>query len=116
MPSTQLRIRFLHPNVRGGHPAGGGDHSLGRKLYACFLEAAIVQPEIRVVQPVYIAGEAKTLPWTTLDATADQIIAESIARRDEVEAALLDLEQLTEDRGSLITGPRIFQLWSRRAM
>ena len=93
----------------------GGDHSIGRKLYAYFLEAGIGRPEIKVVQPVSIEGEAKSLPWTTLDATADLIVAESIASRDEVEAALLDLETTTKDPGSLITGPRIFQLWCRRA-
>jgi len=93
----------------------GGDHSIGRKLYAYFLEAGIGRPEIKVVQPVSIEGEAKSLPWTTLDATADLIVAESIASRDEVEAALLDLESTTKDPGSLITGPRIFQLWCRRA-
>jgi hypothetical protein len=60
-------------------------------------------------------GEAKSLPWTTLDATADLIVAKSIASREEVEAVLLDLESTTKDPGSLITGPRIFQLWCRRA-
>jgi hypothetical protein len=58
--------------------------------------------------------EAKSLAMTTLDATADLIVAESIASRDEVETALLDLERLTEDPASLIVGPRIFQVWYRR--
>lgn len=93
----------------------GGDHSIGRKLYAYFLEAAIGKPEIKVIQPVYIEGEAKSLPWTTLDATADLIVAESVASRDEVETALHDLERSTNDPRFLITGPRIFQLWCRRA-
>ncbi len=93
----------------------GGDDSIGRKLYAYFLEAAIGRPEIQVTQPFYIEGEAKTLPWSTLEATADPIVAESIASRDEVEAALLDLERVAEDPRSLIVGPRIFQLWCRRA-
>ena len=93
----------------------GGDNTIGRKLYAYFLEVGIGKPEIKVVQPVEIEGEAKSLSLTTLDATADLIVAESIASRDEVEAALLDLERAVNDPGSLITGPRIFQLWCRRA-
>ena len=93
----------------------GGDHTIGRKLYAYFLEAGIGRPEVKAIQPLETEGEAKSLPWTTLDATADLIVERSIASRDEVEAALLDLERITNDPGCLITGPRIFQLWCRRA-
>lgn len=92
----------------------GGDHSIGRKLHAYFLEAAIGKPEIKVLQPVYIEGDGKSLPLTTLDATADLIVAESVATRGDVETALHDLERSTNDPGFLITGPRIFQVWCRR--
>jgi 2-polyprenyl-3-methyl-5-hydroxy-6-metoxy-1,4-benzoquinol methylase len=93
----------------------GGDHSMARKLYAYFMEAGIGRPEVQVNQPVYIDGEGKALPWTTLEATADLIVVESIASRDEVEAALRELKRLAEDQETLILGPRIFQLWRRRA-
>ena len=93
----------------------GGDHSMARKLYAYFLQAGIGQPDVQVNQPVYVEGEGKTLPLTTLEATADLVVAESIAGRDEVEAALRDLKRLAEDRETLLLGPRIFQLWCRRA-
>jgi ubiquinone/menaquinone biosynthesis C-methylase UbiE len=93
----------------------GGDHSMARKLYAYFIEAGIGRPEVQVNQPVYVDGEGKTLPQTTLEATADLIVAESIASREEVEGALRDLERLAEDEETLLLGPRIFQLWRRRA-
>jgi ubiquinone/menaquinone biosynthesis C-methylase UbiE len=92
----------------------GGDHSAARKLFAYFLEAGIGRPEVQVNQPWYIEGEGKTIPWTTLDATADLIVSESIASRDEVHAALLDLDRVSEDPETLVLGPRIFQLWRRR--
>src|SRR5579864_4368147 len=76
----------------------GGDHSMARKLYSYFMEAGIGRPEVQVNQPVYIEGEGKTLPWTTLGATADLIVAESIASRDDVEGALRDLKRLAEDQ------------------
>jgi ubiquinone/menaquinone biosynthesis C-methylase UbiE len=93
----------------------GGDHSAARKLYAYFLEADIGRPEVQVKQPWYVEGEGKTLPWTTLEATADLIVSESIADRDEVNAALLDLDRVSADPGTLVLGPRIFQLWRRRS-
>ena len=93
----------------------GGDHSMARKLHAYFMRAGIGRPEVQVNQPVYIEGEGKTLPWTTLEATADLIVAESIASREDVEDALRDLKRLAGDQETLLLGPRIFQLWCRRA-
>ena len=91
----------------------GGDHATGRKLYRCFLAAGIAHPEITLVQPVH-QGEAKMLAWSTLDAAADAIVSEGIATPDQVTAALTSLRQFTDDPGTLICGPRVFQLWSRR--
>jgi ubiquinone/menaquinone biosynthesis C-methylase UbiE len=91
----------------------GGDDRFGRRLYRCFLAAGIPDPQVRLVQPVY-AGEGRMLAWSTLEATADAIIAEGIATADEVAAALASLRQLADDPGALICGPRVFQVWSRR--
>ena len=92
----------------------GGDHAMGRKLYGCFLAAGIPDPEVALVQPVQTQGEAKALAWSTLDATADAIVSEQLASADEVTAALDDLQRFTADPRTLICGPRVFQLWSRR--
>jgi hypothetical protein len=91
----------------------GGDHATGRKLYRCFLAEGIPHPEIKLVQSVH-QGDAKTLAWSTLDASADAIIAEGIATPDQVTAALVSLRRFTDDPSTLICGPRVFQLWSRR--
>lgn len=92
----------------------GGDHGIGRKLYGYFLDAGIPSANVSVVQPVYTTGEGKTLALSTLDATADVIVSEELATREEVNAALASLSQFTVDPRSLIGGPRIFQLWCRR--
>jgi ubiquinone/menaquinone biosynthesis C-methylase UbiE len=91
----------------------GGDHAIGRKLYRCFLTAGIPDPQVRLVQPVH-EGEAKTLAWSTLEATADAIVAEGLATAEELAAALAGLRRFTDDPRTLICGPRVFQLWSRR--
>jgi SAM-dependent methyltransferase len=92
----------------------GGDHAMGRKLYGCFLAVGIPGPRVAVVQPVSTEGEAKTLPWSTLEATAEAIVSEHVASAAEVTAALSSLRQFTADPRTLISGPRVFQLWSRR--
>jgi ubiquinone/menaquinone biosynthesis C-methylase UbiE len=92
----------------------GGDPAFGRKLYGGFLAAGIPHPEVLVVQPVWTDEEGKTLPWSTLEATAEAIIADRVASHDEVTAALTNLGQFTADPRTLISGPRVFQLWSSR--
>jgi ubiquinone/menaquinone biosynthesis C-methylase UbiE len=91
----------------------GGDHAMGRKLYRNFLAAAIPDPRVRLVQPVH-EGEAKALAWSTLDATAAAIQAEGLASAADLAAGLASLRRFTDDPGTLICGPRVFQLWSRR--
>jgi ubiquinone/menaquinone biosynthesis C-methylase UbiE len=92
----------------------GGDHAIGRKLYRYFLAAGIRGPEVNLVQPVWTAGEGKILPLTTLEASAGAIVADGVATDDEVAAALTTLGEYTTDTQTLISGPRVFQLWSRR--
>jgi SAM-dependent methyltransferase len=91
-----------------------GDHAAGRKLYSYFLAAGVPDPQLAVVQPVYLSGKGKTLAWSTLDATAEAIVSEGLATQAEVTAQLASLAAFTADQRSLISGPRVFQLWSRR--
>jgi hypothetical protein len=92
----------------------GGDHALGRKLYGYFLDAGIPTPAVTLVTPLYLADEGKTLPLSTLEATAAAIRAAGLAAEDDLHTALQRLAAFTADPRSLIAGPRIFQLWVRR--
>jgi hypothetical protein len=69
---------------------------------------------VTLVQRLHLADQGKMLALSTLDATADAILAEGVATEDEVTAAMASLAQFTADAGTLIGGPRIFQLLSRR--
>lgn len=92
----------------------GGDHALGRKLYSYCLDAGIPEPNIRVVQPLHIDDEGKTLALSTLEASRDAILDAGIATENEFDSAVEGLSEITNDPLSLICGPRIFQVWSRR--
>jgi ubiquinone/menaquinone biosynthesis C-methylase UbiE len=92
----------------------GGDHAMGRKLYACFQAAGIPRPQVAVTQPAWTEGEGKMLAWSTLEATREAIVSERVASEDEISAALTALQAFTEDPCTLICGPRNFQLWSSR--
>ena len=92
----------------------GGDPALGRKLYQYFLDAKIREPHLTLVQPARTEGEEKALAWSTLDATADAVLAEGITSEDELRAALTSLRRFTDDPATPIADPRIFRAWSRR--
>jgi SAM-dependent methyltransferase len=91
----------------------GGDPLTGRKLARLFRGAGIPEPEFTVVQHMR-AGEAKTLPYSTIDATRDAIVAEGIATDDEVDAALRGLAAFADNPTTVCGSPRLFQAWSRR--
>jgi hypothetical protein len=69
---------------------------------------------MKMVQALHLADEGKTLALSTLDASAAAILAEGVASEDEVSAALASLAQFTDAAGTIIGGPCVFQLWSRR--
>ena len=93
----------------------GGDPKIGRKLHRLFDAAGIPTPEFTVVQRVDASGEAKTLPHSTVDATAEAIIQAGIASAADVQAALTGLAAFAADPSTVCGSPRLFQAWSRRA-
>ena len=94
----------------------GGDPLLGRKLYRYFIESDIPSPQLNVVQLAHSSGEGKTLALSTLEATADAIVAEDVASEDEVTAAIASLTAYTTTPGTVVGSPRTFQVWARRAV
>jgi SAM-dependent methyltransferase len=93
----------------------GGDPGAARKLYRLFLAAGIPEPSLSVRQGVHTSGEAKTLPYATIEATAGAIVSEGIATEEEIASALADLGAFTADPATVIGRPRTFQVWARRS-
>lgn len=94
----------------------GGDPLSGRKLHRYFAEAAVPAPELSVVQRVDRTGEAKGLPHSTIEATADAIVREGIATAEEVRTALTALLDFAVDPGYVCGSPRLCQAWTRRTV
>jgi hypothetical protein len=61
-----------------------------------------------------VGGEAKTFPYSTVQATAEAIIAQGIASAGQLRAALDSLNDFASDPASVCGSPRLFQAWSRR--
>lgn len=93
----------------------GGDPRSGRKLHGRFMAAGLPPPEFTVVQRVDTTGEAKTLPHSTLEATADAMVGEGIASAVELHTGLAGLLDFAEDPDSVCGSPRLFQACARRS-
>jgi ubiquinone/menaquinone biosynthesis C-methylase UbiE len=93
----------------------GGDATLGRKLHRSFLEAGIPGAHLSVVQSAHFEGEGKTLPSSTLEYSAEAIVASGIASVEEVAAAVSNLAAFIRDPSTVVSGPRIFQMWAKRS-
>jgi ubiquinone/menaquinone biosynthesis C-methylase UbiE len=92
----------------------GGDPLIGRKLYRFFLASDIRTPHMALVQHAHTSGEAKALSLSTLEATAEAILDEGVATEDEVAAAIASLAAYTAETGTIVSSPRIFQVWARK--
>jgi hypothetical protein len=55
------------------------------------------------------------MPHSTIEATADAILAEELATREETDAALARLDALAHESVSVVGSPRTVQVWARRS-
>lgn len=92
----------------------GGDANLGRKLYRLFLDAGIPNPSVTLVQRVDAIGGEKPMPLLTLEASAQSMIGGGLATAEQVQSAIACLAAFTDDPTTIMSSPRIYQVWSRR--
>jgi len=92
----------------------GGDPDIGPRLPSLFLAAGVESVRVQVVQPVALQGEAKSIAALTLEKIADAVVAEGLASSAEVTDLIAGLAEFAEDPRTLMSLPRIFQVWGHR--
>ncbi|HEY4256242.1 MAG TPA: methyltransferase domain-containing protein [Candidatus Udaeobacter sp.] len=93
---------------------GGGDPDIRPKLPAMFRRAAIQVVELNVIQPVHIHGEGKLMAPITMSRISGAVIAEGLATEEEVQQILSELNDAAADCETVMSLPRIFQVWGKR--
>ncbi len=94
----------------------GGDSNIGPKLPAMLRGAGLEEVELNVVQPAHIKGEYKLMAPITMSRISDALIAEELATKSEVKQILAELNHIAADSETVISLPRIFQVWGKRAL
>ncbi len=92
----------------------GGDPESGRKLASRFAAAGIPVAGVSVVQRAFLDDEAKRIPWLTVEATADTMLAAGVATAEEIADAVAGLRRVSEDPEVLLALPLTVQVWARR--
>ena len=93
----------------------GGDPESGRKLVSRFAAAGIPAPQVSIVQRAYLHDEGKQMPYLTVEATAEAMVAAGVATRREIDEAAARLRELSTDPSVLVGMPRNIQVWARRS-
>jgi ubiquinone/menaquinone biosynthesis C-methylase UbiE len=94
----------------------GGDSNIAPKLPGLLRQAGIERIELNVVQPAHIHGDGKMMAPITMSRIAEALIAEGLATESEVQHILTELNRVAADSETLISLPRIFQVWGDRAV
>jgi len=89
--------------------------NIGSKLPAMLRRAGIQDIELNVVQPAHIHGEGKLMAPVTMSRIADALTGEGFATESEVQHILTELNHPAADSETVISLPRIFQVWGARA-
>lgn len=94
----------------------GGDPNIGPKLPAMLCRADIQDIQFNVIQPAHIHGEGKLMAPLTMSRISDTLIAEGLATESEVQQILTELNRVAADCETVISLPRIFQVWGKRGV
>jgi len=92
----------------------GADPEIGPKLPGLFREVGLAALHLSHVQPVYVDGEAKHIHRITLDNIAPALIAAGFVTAADLGALSRALDAFLSRSDTLVSTPRIFQVWARR--
>jgi 2-polyprenyl-3-methyl-5-hydroxy-6-metoxy-1,4-benzoquinol methylase len=93
----------------------GGDPNIGPRLPAMFLEARLTNVELEIVQPTYLHGPGKQIAAVTMEHIREAVVAEGLAANAEINAIVAELGTFASDPTSMMSLPRIFQVWGTRS-
>jgi 2-polyprenyl-3-methyl-5-hydroxy-6-metoxy-1,4-benzoquinol methylase len=93
----------------------GGDPDIGPKLHGLLLDAGLQSVNLHLVQPVHLDQEGKEICLSTLVNIAEAVLSERLAEESELSGVIAELERFTADPTSVVSFPRVFQGWARRA-
>jgi ubiquinone/menaquinone biosynthesis C-methylase UbiE len=92
----------------------GGDPNIGPRLVSLFLDNGLDDVQLEVVQPTYRSGPGKGIASITMVHIQEAVVQHGFASAREVEGIVASLDQFAADCRTILSMPRIFQVWGRK--
>jgi SAM-dependent methyltransferase len=93
----------------------GGDATLGQRLPRLLIEAGLEDVTWNVFQLVHAVGPYKELENLTLERIRPALVRHGLASSEEIDEILLSMRRFAADPSTLVSLPRIVQVWGRVA-
>jgi len=93
----------------------GGNADIGPKLLAMFARAGLQDFGLNIVYPEHKEGSGKEISVLTMIGISEAVLAEKLIEEQELRDVVAELDRYTRDPLSIVCGPRVFQVWGRRA-
>ena len=92
----------------------GGDANIGPRLLGMFLDAGVLEIEFEVIQPTFAQGPGKKMAAVTMEHIRETVVEFGLANDEEINGIINELDLFAGDPRSMMSLPRIFQVWGRR--
>jgi SAM-dependent methyltransferase len=92
----------------------GGDPNIGPRLVNLLLDAGLEDVGLEVVQPTYRRGPGKRMAQVTMEHIRETVVKEGLALSEEVDSIVAELKQFARNPRTILSFPRIFQVWGRK--
>lgn len=93
----------------------GGDPNIGPRLPGLLMDAGLRNVDLAVVQPTFRRGPGKRMAQVTMEHIRAAVQSAGLASPEEVDGILAGLDQFARSRHTILSLPRIIQVWGRRA-
>jgi ubiquinone/menaquinone biosynthesis C-methylase UbiE len=92
----------------------GADPNIGPLLPNMFLDAELEEVELQVIQPTFQKGPGKTIASSTMENIRESLVSAGLATDGEIGSIVAELNSFAMNPRTLMSLPRIFQVWGKR--
>jgi hypothetical protein len=78
------------------------------------LDAGLDEVHLEVVQPAFRSGPGKRIASITMANIQEAVVQQGLASAKEVQGIVEVLDRFTADSRTILSLPRIFQVWGRK--
>jgi ubiquinone/menaquinone biosynthesis C-methylase UbiE len=89
----------------------GGDANIGPRLVSLLMDAGLQRVGLEVVQPTYRRGAGKRIAQVTMEHIREAVVTVGLASEGEVDAVIAELDRFARNPRTILSLPRIFQVW-----